>query len=81
MDADGTGRGLNVDLCAAVVEMVDVPVLISGGCGVAQHFCEGFVRGGAGGVAAGTYFCFRDQNPMQTRSHIANAGVRIRMLT
>ncbi len=35
--------------------------------------------GGAEAVAAGTFFCFRDQNPIQTRSHIRNAGVAIRM--
>jgi len=32
-------------------------------------------------VTAGTFFCFRDQNPMQTRAHIRNAGIPIRMET
>jgi len=36
---------------------------------------------GADAVAAGTYFCLRDQNPLQARSHVANAGVPIRMGT
>jgi cyclase len=30
-------------------------------------------------VAAGTFFCQRDQNPMQCRSHIRNAGLPIRL--
>ncbi len=58
-----------------------MPVIVSGGCGLAEHFAEGFRLGGAEGVAAGTFFCFRDQNPMQTRAHIRNAGVPIRMET
>ena len=78
---DGSGQGLDLALARQVTEAVSVPVILSGGCGLAAHFSEGFVEGGAEGVAAGTFFCFRDQNPMQTRSHIRNAGVPIRMGT
>ncbi|MGL5011076.1 MAG: imidazole glycerol phosphate synthase subunit HisF [Paracoccaceae bacterium] len=81
VDHDGSGAGLNLTLCRAVADAVNVPVIISGGCGISNHFVEGFLDGHAEGVAAGTFFCFRDQNPMQTRSHIANAGVPIRLLT
>jgi cyclase len=65
----------------AVVDAVDVPVTLSGGCGLAEHFVEGFRDAGAEAVAAGTFFCFRDQNPMQTRAHIRNAGIPIRTET
>lgn len=78
---DGTGSGLNWEICRQVVEAVNVPVILGGGCGLSQHFVEGFSLGGAEAVAAGTFFCFRDQNPMQTRAHIRNAGVPIRMET
>ena len=78
-DRDGTGMGLNNDAIRAVAEAVNVPVIASGGCGLAEHFVEGFELGRADAVAAGTFFCFRDQNPMQTRAHISNARVPIRM--
>jgi imidazole glycerol-phosphate synthase subunit HisF len=80
-DRDGTGNGLNTSLGAAVADAVPVPVILAGGCGVAQHFVEGFQAGKAEGVAAGTFFCFRDQNPMQTRAHVRSAGVPIRLET
>lgn len=80
-DRDGSGAGLNCELARAVSDQVDVPVILSGGCGRAGHFVEGFHRGAAEAVAAGTFFCFRDQNPMQTRAHIKNAGIPIRMET
>lgn len=80
-DRDGSGTGLNVVLGRAIADAVDVPVILSGGCGVAQHFIEGFQAGGAEGVAAGTFFCFRDQNPMQTRAHVRSAGIPIRIGT
>ena len=80
-DRDGGGSGLNWVVGRAVADAVGVPVILSGGCGLAEHFVEGFKAGRAAGVAAGTFFCFRDQNPMQTRAHIRNAGVPIRMET
>lgn len=80
-DRDGQGGGLNVSLGREVVDAVDVPVILSGGCGVAQHFIEGFQAAGAEAIAAGTFFCFRDQNPMQARAHVRSAGIPIRIGT
>ena len=80
-DRDGMGAGLNCAVSSAVAAAVDIPVILSGGCGLAEHFVDGIRLGGAEAVAAGTFFCFRDQNPMQTRAHIRNAGIPIRMET
>lgn len=81
VDRDGVGAGLNWQVCREIADHVRVPVIASGGCGLAQHFVDGFLKGHAEGVSAGTFFCFRDQNPMQTRAHIRNAGIAIRMET
>jgi cyclase len=78
---DGSGLGLNVELGRAIADAVDVPVILSGGCGTAEHFVQGFRDGHAEGVAAGTFFCFRDQNPMQARAHVRSAGIPIRLET
>lgn len=78
IERDGTGAGLDLALTAALAESLAVPVIASGGCGLAQHFVEGY-QAGAAAVAAGTFFCQRDQNPMQGRSHIRNAGLPIRL--
>lgn len=80
-DRDGSGGGLNTAVAREIADAVPVPVILSGGCGVAQHFVEGFQHGRAEGVAAGTFFCFRDQNPMQTRAHVRSAGIPIRVET
>lgn len=78
---DGSGQGLSWRDVARVAAAVPVPVIASGGCGLAEHFVEGLRDAGAEAVAAGTFFCFRDQNPMQTRAQIRNAGIPIRMET
>jgi cyclase len=80
-ERDGQGVGLNIAVGREVADTVDVPVILSGGCSLAQHFIEGFQEGGAEAIAAGTFFCFKDQNPMQTRAHVRSAGIPIRLGT
>jgi imidazole glycerol-phosphate synthase subunit HisF len=81
IDRDGTRQGLDVELTRRVAESVSVPVITSGGCGLAAHFVDGFIGGKADAVSAGTYFCFKDENPMQCRAQIKNAGIPIRLHT
>jgi len=80
-DRDGTGTGIDVATLREVTDAVQIPVIASGGCGLAAHFTEALAEGKAEGVAAGTFFCFRDQNPMQARAHISTAGIPIRLGT
>lgn len=79
IERDGSRSGLDVELIRQMADAVAVPVIAAGGCGIARHFVEGFVQGGADAVASGTFFSFKDQNPMQTRAHIKNAGIPIRI--
>lgn len=79
IDRDGTRCGLDIETTRLVADSVDIPVIAAGGCGKASHFIDGFFKGNAHAVSAGTFFCFTDENPMQTRSRIRNAGIPIRM--
>lgn len=81
IDRDGTRSGLDIEMTRRIADAVSIPVITSGGCGLAAHFVEGFLAGKADAVSAGTYFCFKDENPMQTRSQIRNAGIPIRLHT
>lgn len=79
IDRDGTRKGLDIQIIRKVVGSVSIPVIASGGCGLAEHFVQGFLEGGVDAVSAGTYFCFKDENPMQVRSQIKNACIPIRL--
>ncbi len=81
VDNDGTRAGMDIDVLRAVTAAVKIPVVASGGCGSAIHFIDAFKVGNADAVSAGTYFAFKDENPMQCRSQIYNSGVPIRRLT
>lgn len=78
IDHDGIQQGLDVATGKLVGDVLTVPLILSGGCGLASHFVDGFSEAGADAIAAGTFFSFRDQNPMQARGHIKNAGFNIR---
>ena len=75
---DGSSRGLDLGMIRSISSSSTVPVIASGGCGLAQHLIDGY-KAGASAVAAGTFFCTRDQNQFQSRSHIKNAGIPIRI--
>lgn len=79
IDRDGMRAGLDLELTSRIADKVSVPVITSGGCGAAAHFVDGFTIGKADAVSAGTYFCFKDENPMQTRAQIKNSGTPIRI--
>ncbi len=78
IDNDGQKNGLDLIMTRKITAAVNIPVITSGGCGLSKDFCDGFLIGNASAVSAGTFFAHRDQNFMQTRSHILNAGVNIR---
>ncbi len=81
IEHDGMRQGLDLAFADEVAKSTSIPVIVSGGCGRAEHFVEGFTQGSADAIAAGTFFCFKDENPMQARSRIKNAGLPIRLET
>ena len=81
IDKDGTKTGLDLEMTERASKAVSIPVITSGGCGLASHFSDGYIKGNAHAVSAGTYFCFKDQSFMQVRAHINNAGIPIRLHT
>lgn len=81
IDHDGMRQGLNLEITELVSKSVSIPVISSAGCGSAKHFIDGFLSGKADAISSGTFFALQDQSFMQTRSHIKNAGVDIRIHT
>lgn len=79
IDNDGMRNGINLDITRQVLDAVSIPVIAGGGCGLAKHFSDGFIEGHADAICAGSFFAHRDQNLVQTRAQILNAGVDIRI--
>jgi len=79
INRDGKNYGLNIEVAKLISENVKIPTIISGGCSVADDFIKCFKQTEVQGIAAGNFFSFKDQNPLQTRSQITNAGINIRI--
>ena len=59
---------------------MDIPLITSGGCGLAKHFVECFAETDVQGIAAGNYFSLRDQSIYQTRSQLINHKIPLRKI-
>ena len=77
MDADGTKRGFDLELLAAVRAVVDVPLVASGGAGKVEHFAPA-VEAGADAVLAASVFHFGDLTVGQVKAALAAAGHPVR---
>jgi cyclase len=79
MDRDGTRQGYELELTRAVVDLVPIPVIASGGVGVLDHMVDGFVRGGADAVLAASIFHYGEHTIGDAKRHLAAAGVSVRL--
>ena len=77
MDADGTEAGFDLELIAAVRDVVSVPVIASGGAGQLGHFAPA-VDAGADAVLAASVFHFGALRIGQVKDALRAAGRPVR---
>jgi len=78
MDRDGTSDGYDLALTAAVSGAVDVPVIASGGAGEPEHLVDA-LRAGADAVLCASIFHYNRHTVAEAKSHIAAAGIPVRL--
>jgi cyclase len=81
MDSDGTKKGYDLELTAAVGAAVDIPVIASGGAGDIRHMAEVLTAGKADAVLAASIFHFGDVTIAEVKDALAAAGLPVRPLT
>ena len=79
MDCDGTKDGYDNELHRAVSELVEVPVIASGGAGTLQHFADALVRGKADAVLAASVFHYGEFSIRQTKEYLRSQGIEVRL--
>jgi cyclase len=77
MDADGTKQGFDLELIAAVRQVVGVPLIASGGAGAPEHFPPA-VEAGADAVLAASVFHFGELRISDVKKALRDAGVEVR---
>ncbi len=78
IERDGTFKGYDLELIAAVAAAVKIPVIASGGAGEYEHFVEA-VRMGASAVAAASMFHYTERTPAEAKKHMQAAGLAVRI--
>ena len=85
MDKDGTKSGFDLKLTKAVVEVVGIPVIASGGCGSLEHFSEVFQKTGADaalvhrlGLLADRLIHYRELTVGEVKEHLQERNIPVR---
>lgn len=80
MDRDGTKDGYDLHLLQCLNELVNIPVIASGGAGNLEHLKDGLKEGKADAVLAASIFHFREYSIKEAKSYLDEAGINIRIV-
>ena len=79
IDRDGTKRGFDCGMTAAVSRAVSIPVIASGGAGAFDHFVEVFTAGHADAALAASIFHYAETNVRRLKEHLQQHGIPVRL--
>ena len=79
MDADGTKAGFDNALNRKISDLVNIPVIASGGAGTMQHIEEAFTLGHADAALAASIFHFKEIDIMELKSYLRGKNIPVRM--
>ena len=79
VDRDGTQKGFDIPLTAAISRAVTVPVIASGGAKLPEHFAEIFIEGSADAALAASIFHDGVQSIRELKKFLAAKGIEVRL--
>jgi len=75
---DGAKTGYDIPLIRGIKDVVQVPVIASGGAGTAEHLFEALTEGKAHAVLAASIFHFREISVREAKAYLRERGVLVR---
>ncbi len=78
MDKDGTRSGFDNILVKKITDIVNVPVIASGGVGNLQHLVDGIKLGHADAVLAASIFHFGEYTINEAKQYMKERGINVR---
>ena len=79
MDRDGTKKGYDLDLTKKVAEVVNIPIIASGGVGSLEHLYQGIKIGNASAVLAASIFHFGEHSILEAKQYLDSKGIPVRI--
>jgi len=79
MDHDGTKNGFANEALAKLSELVNIPIIASGGAGTISHFTDTFVEGKADAALAASVFHFKEIEIQDLKNELKKEGIPVRI--
>jgi len=79
MDHDGTKNGFANEALANLSELVNIPIIASGGAGKIQHFTDVFLKGKADAALAASVFHFKEIEINNLKKELKKNNIPIRL--
>lgn len=78
MNTDGTKAGFAIEITKQLAELVNIPVIASGGAGTMQHFEDVFTETKATGALAASIFHFNEIAIPELKNYLKSKNLSIR---
>jgi cyclase len=79
MDNDGTKNGFANEALSKLSQIVNIPIIASGGAGTIQHFVDAFQIGNADAALAASVFHFQEIEIQTLKQELKNNTIPIRL--
>ena len=78
MDTDGTKAGFDNDLNRRINDVVNIPIIASGGAGTMEHIRDAFTIGMADAALAASIFHFKEIDIMDLKRYLLTQNIPVR---
>jgi len=79
MNHDGTKNGFALDITSTISQLVNIPVIASGGAGPMAHFVDVFREGRADAALAASIFHFKEIEIADLKKYLKENGISVRV--
>jgi len=78
IDADGTGEGYDLELCSAVADAVDIPVVASSGAGTLEQIAEAFKKTKVSAALVASMLHFGKTTVGEIKKFLETEGIKVK---
>lgn len=79
METDGTKKGFDLAITAAISDSAEIPVIASGGVGTLEHFYDGFTKGKADACLAASVFHYGEFTVSDVKKYLRGRDIPVRL--
>jgi len=79
MDCDGTKDGYDIELTRRMSDLLEIPIVASGGAGNVEHIAQVLSAGKADAALAASIFHYREHSIREVKTHLREQGIPVRL--